>query len=79
MRNIFDRTVRRMATVIRRLKEDQAGEIPMDVGFPFSAWFFVTVVALTLLDTYVLGGQGIGSYLGVPTDVLNNARAMVNI
>ena len=68
-----------MATVIRRLMEDQAGEIPMDVGFPFSAWFFVTVVGLTFLDTYVLGGQGIGSYLGVPIDILDHARTMVNI
>jgi len=25
----------------------------MDVGFPFSAWFFVTLVALAFLDAYV--------------------------
>ncbi len=79
MCNTLDRTVRRVAIVIRRLKDDQAGEIPMDVGFPFSAWFFVTVVALTFLDAYLLKGKGIETYLSVPTDVLANARNMANI
>ena len=65
--------------VIRRLKDDQAGEIPMDVGFSFSAWFFLTVVALTFLDAYILKGKGIEIYLSVPTDVLANARNMANI
>lgn len=79
MRNTLSRTVRRVATVIRRFKDDQAGEIPMDIGFPFSAWFFVTLVALTFLDAYVLGGKGIGFYLSVPADMIANARSMVNV
>ena len=79
MCNTLDRTVRRVAIVIRRLKDDQAGEIPMDVGFSFSAWFFLTVVALTFLDAYILKGKGIEIYLSVPTDVLANARNMANI
>ncbi len=79
MRNTLDRTVRRVATVMRRLKADQAGEIPMDVGFPFSAWFFVTVVALSFLDAYLLNGKGIETYFSVPTDVLVHSRSMVNI
>ena len=79
MRNSLDSTVRRVAIVIRRLKDDQAGELPMDVGFSFSAWFFLTVVALTFLDAYILKGKGIEIYLSVPTDVLANARNMANI
>ncbi len=79
MCNTLDRTVRRVAIVIRRLKDDQAGELPMDVGFSFSAWFFLTVVALTFLDAYILKGKGIEIYLSVPTDVLANARNMANI
>ena len=79
MRNSLDRSVRRLATVIRRLKDDQAGEIPAEVGFPFSAWFFVTFVALMLLDAYFLGGRGIEYYLNVPAEVLANARNLVNV
>lgn len=79
MRNTLDRTVRRMATVIHRLKDDQAGGIPIEVGFPFSAWFFVTLVALMFLDAYVLGGNGIETYFSVPADILANARSMVNV
>ena len=79
MLNSLDRTARRVATVIRRLKDDQAGEIPAEVGFPFSAWFFVTFVALMLLDAYFLGGRGIEYYLNVPTEVLANARSLVNV
>ena len=75
MRNTLSRTVRRVATVIRRFKDDQAGEIPMDVGFHFSAWFFVSLVALTFLDAYVFGGKGIGIYLNVPADLIANARS----
>ena len=79
MRNTFDRTVRHVAKVICRLKKDQAGEIPMDAGFHFSAWFFVTVVALTFLDAWLLKGKGIEIYLSVPTEVLAHARGMANI
>lgn len=79
MRKTLSRTVRHVATVIRRFKDDQAGEIPMDVGFPFSAWFFVTLVALAFLDAYVLGGKGIGFYLNVPADMLANARSLSNV
>jgi len=79
MRNTLNRTVRRVATVIRRFKNDQAGEIPMDVGFSFSAWFFLTLVALAFLDAYVLGGKGVGFYLNVPADMIANARALVNV
>ncbi len=79
MLNSLDRTARCVATVIRRLKDDQAGEIPAEVGFPFSAWFFVTFVALMLLDAYFLGGRGIEYYLNVPTEVLANARSLVNV
>ena len=78
MRNTLDRTVRRVAMVIRRLKDDQAGELPMDVGFSFSAWFFITVVALTFLDAYVFKGKSIEIYLSLPTDTLANARNMAN-
>lgn len=73
MRNTLSRTVRRVATVIRRFKNDRAGELPMDVGFSFSAWFFVSLVALTFLDAYVFGGKGIGTYLSVPADMIANA------
>jgi len=79
MCNTLSRTVRRVATVIRRFKDDQAGGIPMDVGFPFSAWFFVTLVALAFLDAYVLGGKGIGFYLNVPADMIANARSLVSV
>ena len=79
MRHTLNRTVWRVAKVMRRLKADQAGEIPMDVGFPFSAWFFVTVVALSFLDAYLLNGKGIETYFSVPTDVLVHSRNMVNI
>ncbi len=79
MRNTINRTVGRVATIIRRLKADQAGEIPMDVGFPFSTWFFVTVVALSFLDAYVLNGKGIETYFSIPTDMLVHSRSMVNI
>ena len=79
MRNTFRHAVRRTATVIRRFSGNQAGEIPMDVGFPFSAWFFVTLVALAFLDAYVLGGKGIGYYLNVPAGMIANARSMVNV
>ena len=79
MRNVLDHTVRRLTTVLRRLKDDQAGQIPMDVGFPFSAWFFVAVVALTFLDAYFLGGKGVGSYLSLPTDMLAAARSTINL
>jgi len=79
MRDTLRRTARRVAIVIRRFKDDQAGEIPMDVGFPFSAWFFLTLVALSFLDAYVLGGKGIGYYLNVPADMIANARSMVNV
>jgi hypothetical protein len=79
MQNSLDRTGRRVAKVIRRLKADQSGEIPMDVGFPFSAWFFVAVVALSFLDAYIFNGKGIEIYFSVPTDVLAHSRSMVNI
>ena len=79
MRNTLNHRVRHMASAIRRLKADQAGEIPMDVGFPFSAWFFVAVVALSFLDAYVLNGRGIETYFSVPMDVLAHSRTMVNI
>ncbi|MCZ6846031.1 MAG: hypothetical protein O7F69_09050 [Alphaproteobacteria bacterium] len=79
MRNSLDRTVRRLTTVIRRLKDDQAGEISVEVGFPFSAWFFVTFVALMFLDAYFLGGRGFEYYLDVPAEVLANARSLVNV
>lgn len=79
MRNTLSRTVRRLATVIRRFKNDQAGELPMDIGFSFSAWFFVALVALTFLDAYVFGGKGIGTYLNVPADMIANARSLMNV
>ena len=77
MRNSLDRTMRRLATVIRRFKDDQAGQIPMDVGFSLSAWFFVTLVALTLLDAYLLGGKGIGFYLSVPGQILASSGNVI--
>ena len=78
MRRTLNRAVRRLASVIDRLKDDQSGEIPAEAGFHFSAWFFLTVVALTFLDAYLLQGKGIGQYLSVPADVLANASGMVN-
>ncbi len=75
----LDRTMRRLASVVRRLKDDQAGKIPEEVCLHFSAWFFLTLVALTFLDAYILGGRGLGHYLDVPTGVLANARALVNV
>jgi hypothetical protein len=75
MQNSLDRTGRRVAKVIRRLKAEQSGEIPMDVGFPFSAWFFVAVVALSFLDAYIFNGKGIEIYFSVPTDVLAHSRS----
>lgn len=79
MRNSLDRTVRRLASVIRRLKHEQAGEIPAEAGFHFSAWFFLTLVALSFLDAYMFEGRGIAPYLSLPIDVLANAREMVNV
>ena len=79
MRNTLDRTLRRLAALMCRLQRDQAGEIPMDAGFSFSAWFFLATVVLTLLDTYVLGGKGIMVYFHVPTDVLATSRSLVNL
>ena len=43
----------------------------------FSAWFFVTLVALTFLDAYLLGGKGIGFYFSVPGQILANAGTVV--
>lgn len=74
MRNTLNRAVRRVANVIRRFKGDPAGEVPMDAGFHFSAWFFVSLVALMFLDAYVFGGKGIGIYLNVPADMIAVAQ-----
>lgn len=79
MRNTLSRTVRRVASVIRRFKNDQAGELPMDAGFSFSAWFFVSLVALMLLDAYVFGGKGIGTYINVPAELIANVRSLANV
>lgn len=78
MRNSLKRTVRRVAAVICRLKNDQAGELPMDAGFSFSAWFFVALVAISFLDAYVFRGKGIGFYINVPADMLANAPGIGN-
>lgn len=79
MRNTLSRTVRRVANVIRRFKDDQAGEVPMEIGFHFSAWFFVSLVALTFLDAYFFGGKGIGIYFNVPADMIADVRSLVNV
>ena len=68
-----------LAKDIRSLKDDIADELPATAGFSFSAWFFVTVVALSFLDAYFLNGKGIETYFSVPTDVLAHSRSMVNI
>jgi len=78
MCNALDHTIRRLAALMCRLQNDQTGAIPVDAGFSFSAWFFVTAVALTFLDTYVLGGRGIQTYFEVPTNVLAASRSLVN-
>ena len=79
MRNALDHSIRRLAALVRRLQRDEAGEIPMDAGFSFSAWFFFATLVLTLLDTYVLGGRGIMVYFQVPTHVLATSRSLVNL
>lgn len=79
MRDTQTRTKRRVAAVVRPIKDYQAGGILMDIGFSFSAWFFVTLVALAFLDAYVLGGNGIGYYLNVPADMLANVRSLTNV
>jgi hypothetical protein len=79
MRNKFDRTMRPKGGIIRRLKDDLGAELPAETGFHFSAWFFLGVVAITFLDAYLLHGKGIGHYLSVPTEVLANARSLVNV
>ena len=79
MRNTLDSAGRRLASVIHRLTGDEAGEISEEVGFHFSAWFFLALVMLSLLDAYVFEGRGIGHYLSLPNDALANARAMLNV
>ena len=79
MQTTLDRSVQRMIAVNSRPKDERANSITMDIGFPFSAWFFLTTVGLTFLDAYLLGGKGIGTYLGVPVDVLANVRNLVNV
>ena len=79
MQTTLDRSAHRMTSANRHAKNNPTVDIAIDVGFPFSAWFFLTTVALTFLDAYFLGGRGIGSYLNVPTDILVNARSLVNI
>ena len=78
MQTTLDRTVLRMTAVDSRSKDERASSITMDVGFPFSAWFLLTTVALTFLDACLLGGKGIGIYLGVPVDVVANVRNLLN-
>lgn len=51
----------------------------MDVGFSFSAWFFVSLVALMFLDAYVFGGKGIGTYINVPAEMIANVRSLANV
>ena len=79
MQTTLDRTVQRMTAANSRSNDERANSITMDVGFPFSAWFFLTTVGLMFLDAYFLGGKGIGTYLGVPVDVLANVRNLVNV
>ena len=79
MQTTLDRTVQRMTAANSRLKDERANSITMDVGFPFSAWIFLTTVALTFLDAYLLGGKGSGTYLDVPVDVFANVRNLMNV
>ena len=79
MHNFLDCTGRHLARVIRRFSDDEAGEISEEVGFHFSAWFFATLVLLAFLDAYVFEGMGLGHYLNLPYDALDNARAMLNV
>jgi len=71
-------TTRHMAGVLRRLKGDRSGELPMDAGFSFSAWFFVALVALTFLDAYVFRGRGIGFYMNVPAEIIAKSPTIGN-
>ena len=79
MRRTLDRTARNMAAGFRSFKDEVAGEIPMDIGFPFSAWFFLGVVAFTFLDAYFTGGRGLGQFMDVPGQVLAHATKMGNV
>lgn len=79
MRNKIDRTMRPKEGIVRHLKDDLAAELPAEIGFHFSAWFFLGVVAITFLDAYLLRGKGIGHFLSVPTEMLANARSLVNV
>ena len=77
MRKTVAHFLRCLAADLHGLKEDVKGAIPIDAGFPFSAWFFVSVVAFTFLDAYVLRGKGVESYFSVPTDMLVNSRGLL--
>ncbi len=79
MRNRLDRTIGGVTSTLRGVKDEVASEIPGEVGFHFSAWFFLTAVVMAFLDAFFFGGDGFGHYLSVPTDVLAQSRALVNI
>lgn len=79
MGKIFDRTAHNIASGVRGFKNELAEEMPRELGFPFSAWFFIGVVTFTFLDAYFADGRGLGHFIDVPGQVLAHASKLVNV